>query len=65
MQKDMRPEQVQAARQRLGLTQEELAHKIGVTVSTVNRWECGRSVPHRVFARLIEQMASDDRSEEQ
>jgi DNA-binding transcriptional regulator YiaG len=32
---------ISALRQRLSMTQEEFAHAIGVTVSTVNRWENG------------------------
>jgi len=30
---------IRSLRQRLGVTQEEFAHAVGVTVSTVNRWE--------------------------
>ncbi len=39
-----------ALRHRLNMTQEEFAHAIGVTVSTVNRWENGHIEPSR-FAR--------------
>ena len=30
---------IRTLRQQLGMTQEEFAHEIAVTVSTVNRWE--------------------------
>lgn len=42
-------------RQLLGLTQEEFAASLGVTFSTVNRWENGRSKPSRMASQLIEQ----------
>ena len=32
-------------RNRLSMTQEEFAHALGITVSTVNRWENGHSEP--------------------
>lgn len=38
-------ERVRGFRQRLGITQESLARLLGVTVSTVNRWENGHSRP--------------------
>lgn len=35
------------------LTQEDFAHLIGVTFSTVNRWENGKSTPNRIASRLL------------
>ncbi|MCP4682420.1 MAG: helix-turn-helix transcriptional regulator [Desulfobacterales bacterium] len=37
----------------LGLTQEQFAAKIGVTFSTVNRWENGRGAPSPLALRQI------------
>lgn len=42
------PEQVKAIRQQLSLSQEELAHAIGVSFATVNRWENGKRVPSKL-----------------
>ena len=39
------PSLVRELRQRLGLTQEELAKHLGVRFQTVNRWERGRVNP--------------------
>lgn len=39
------PQMVRGLRKQLGLTQEQFAAKIGVTWSTVNRWENGRGKP--------------------
>jgi DNA-binding transcriptional regulator YiaG len=36
---------VKTLRQRLGLTQEQFAHRIGVTFASVNRWESGQVKP--------------------
>ena len=40
----------------IGLTQEQFGAAIGVTYSTVNRWERGRSKPSPLAVKLIEQM---------
>jgi putative transcriptional regulator len=41
-------------RRRLQMTQEEFAHAIGVTVSTVNRWENGHIEPSRLARKAME-----------
>jgi putative transcriptional regulator len=43
-----------ALRHRLKMTQEEFAHAIGVTVSTVNRWENGHIEPSRLARKAME-----------
>jgi DNA-binding transcriptional regulator YiaG len=40
-------------RQRLGTTQEGLAHLLGVSFPTINSWERGRSVPRKENAELL------------
>ncbi|MHC0061883.1 helix-turn-helix domain-containing protein [Nostoc sp. UIC 10890] len=40
----------------VGLTQEEFATSLGVTYSTVNRWENGHSKPSRLAMHRIEEM---------
>ena len=49
---------VHELRRRLHMTQEEFAHAIGVTVSTVNRWENGHIEPSRLARRAIEGLAA-------
>lgn len=48
-------------RTKLAMTQEEFAHELGITVSTVNRWENGHSEPSKLaratIGRLAEQHA--------
>ena len=39
------PKEIRQLRVELGLTQERMAHKLGVSFATVNRWEKGRSAP--------------------
>ena len=36
---------IREVRDRLGLTQEKFAAKLGVTLPTINRWENGRTKP--------------------
>jgi putative transcriptional regulator len=45
---------INALRRRLKMTQEEFAHAIGVTVSTVNRWENGHIEPSRLARKAME-----------
>ena len=40
------PKEIKRIRQRSFLTQQEFANVIGVSFSTVNRWESGRSKPN-------------------
>ena len=49
------PEDIQKIRLQLQLTQEEFAFKIGVTHSTIHRWEKGKSTPSKLaLIRLSE-----------
>ncbi len=58
----MTAEKIRRLRKDLGLTQEQLAHAIGVTLQTVNRWENGHTKPHRTFVRVMEQMGKEQES---
>ena len=52
-----RSEMIKKLRKQLGLTQEQFAAKLGVTFSTVNRWEAGRSKPSPLAWREIERLS--------
>lgn len=56
---------VASLRRRLRMTQEEFTHAIGVTVSTVNRWENGHIEPSRLARRAMEALASQSEVEVQ
>jgi putative transcriptional regulator len=45
-------------RRRLGMTQEEFAAALGVTVGTVNRWENGHFKPSRLAEKALKQLLS-------
>ena len=47
---------IRAWRQRTGLTQEHLAHTLGVTFSTVSRWENGHVRPSSLAWKALEQI---------
>ena len=47
---------IRKLRAALGLTQERFAAKIGVTVSTVNRWENGKGIPSPLAMFRIEEL---------
>lgn len=39
---------VKSIRKQLGITQEQLAHELNISFSTVNRWENGHRVPKKL-----------------
>ncbi|MDF1581498.1 MAG: helix-turn-helix transcriptional regulator [Desulfuromonadales bacterium] len=48
------PATVKEVRRQLALSQEELAHALGVSFATVNRWENGRTAPSKLARRQFE-----------
>lgn len=55
----MNPEEIKAIRVILGLTQENLARKIGVTCGTVNRWESGNVKPSPLAIQKLNQLKKE------
>jgi len=49
---------IRTLRQNLGMTQEEFAHQIAVTVSTVNRWENSHAEPSKLAWKAIKDLAA-------
>lgn len=56
-------EQVKAVRTALNLSQEELAHALGVSFATVNRWENRKTNPSKLAQRQFEQFCEDKRKQ--
>ena len=54
----MNGNQIKTLRLSMGLTQEEFAHRLGVTLCTVNRWENNRVVPSRLAVKQLQNMTS-------
>ena len=48
--------QIKELRERLELTQERFAARLGVTVSTVNRWETGKGRPSPLARIRIDEL---------
>jgi len=53
------PTLIRTLRQRLGLSQEKFAAKLGVSFQTVNRWERGRAKPSQLAMNAIRQKLSE------
>jgi len=49
------PELIKKVRKQLGISQEDLAHALGVSFATVNRWENGKTTPSKLAQRQFEQ----------
>ena len=54
------PIDIKAIRQKLGFTQEDLARKLGVTLSTVSKWEQGIFSPSRLAREKIEKLVKKE-----
>lgn len=48
---------IRGIRKQLGLTQEDFASTLGVTVSTINRWEQGHARPSKLARRTLTRVA--------
>jgi type I restriction enzyme M protein len=53
------PAVLAAIRGQLGLTQEQLAERLGVSFATVNRWEGGSNAPQKAALGLILRLAAE------
>ncbi|PIE68855.1 MAG: transcriptional regulator [Deltaproteobacteria bacterium] len=58
-------EQVKEIRKALNLSQEELAHALGVSFATVNRWENGKTNPSKLARRQFEQFCEGKKNVKQ
>lgn len=46
-------------REQIGLSQQSFADQLGVSFSTVNRWEQGRHVPNKITIKAIEALCKE------
>jgi DNA-binding XRE family transcriptional regulator len=53
------PALIKELRERLDLTQEQFAQKVGVTYSTVNHWENGKRVPLPFLVKRLREMKEE------
>lgn len=53
------PATLRAIRAKLGLTQEQLAERLGVSFATVNRWEGGSNEPQKAAREVIDALAAE------
>ena len=48
------PELVKEVRRQLGISQEELAHQLGVSFATINRWENDKTTPFKLARKQFD-----------
>ena len=53
------PKFIRELRNKLDLTQEQFAQKVGVTFSTINSWEKGARNPHPFLLKRLLEMAEE------
>ncbi len=61
----MTGQELKTLRQQMGLTQKELAEKLGVPWNTVARWEVGMRRIFEPVARLVQYLAKEVRAEQE
>ena len=54
---------IKAIRLKLGFTQEDLARKLGLALSTVSKWEQGVSSPSRLAREKLEKLLKKEGKE--
>lgn len=47
------PNTVKLIRQKIGMSQEDLAHAINVSFATINRWENGKTRPNKLMESVF------------
>jgi len=52
----MEPEEIKAIRKRFRWSQERLARELGLSYSTISRWERGQSTPSPAAERLLSEL---------
>ncbi len=52
----MTGEEIKELRNKLDITQEELAMRLLVSVQTISKWERGKTSPHKNLLRDLERM---------
>ena len=55
----MTPEEIKEIRTSLGISQEKFASLLGSTVTTINRWENGKTVPSRLYIKELTEIRSN------
>ena len=53
------PKLIKELREKLDLTQEQFAQKVGVTFATINNWEKGNRKPHPFLLQRLLEMAEE------
>jgi transcriptional regulator with XRE-family HTH domain len=57
------PEWIKRLRSTYGLTQSELASRLGVTLVTISRWENGQARPNKIALKALTALAITNQSE--
>ena len=52
-------DKVKYVREKLKLSQEELAHELGVSFATINRWENGSYNPSRLARKAFDEYCTE------
>ena len=50
---------IKSIRKIFGITQDELAQRLGVEQSTVSMWECGKRAPSGIALRMLAQVCKE------
>ncbi len=51
--------EIKELREKLGMTTQQFADRVGVRRYTINRWERGITKPHAVFTKILEELKQE------
>lgn len=60
MAEELTPEMIKTLRARLGLTQAELAARLGCSTQAVSFWERGTRTPTGLYAQVVRRLLTED-----
>ena len=52
-------EKVKDTRKKVNFSQEDMAHQLGVSFATVNRWESGKTKPSKLALKAFEDFCKE------
>lgn len=57
----MTGEEIRELRKKLGLSQQDFAVKIGVTITSISGWETGKHKPYRLAIEKMKQIKEENK----
>jgi len=57
----MTPQEIKEIRTRLGISQEDFARLLGISLQSIGRWERGKAKPSRLAVKRLKEIATKEK----